>query len=166
MSLIRVKGVPPWDGEYEFEEDRSFTTRELRWIKQIAGYLPASLDEGLEGGDADLVIALVVIAMQRTGKIAREDVLTVADRFADEPVGEEDSFLTIIRDEAEEVADELPPASTLEREQSSTTSSDEKGNGSGPHSSSYSDLPDATLEPTGALSSDTSPELESTTSAT
>lgn len=164
MSLIVVKGVPPWDGEYEFATDRSFTTRELRWIKQIAGYLPTSLDAGLEGGDADLVIALVVIAMHRAGKISRDQVLEVADRMSDEPVGDDDSFLTIIRDE-EEVEDELPPALPLEREQSSTSLSDEKPNGSGLVSPNTLATLDENLEPIGDLNSDTSPESESTTSA-
>jgi hypothetical protein len=94
---VVVSQIPPYDGEYEFD-DRAFSTRELRWIKQIAGYLPMKLSEGLEGGDADVLIALTVIAMKRAGKITREQVLEVADRIADEPmdgakiqfIGEED----------------------------------------------------------------------------
>lgn len=101
---IIVTQIPPYDGEYEFD-DRTFSTRELRWIKQIAGYLPMKLNEGLEGGDADLYIALTVIAMKRAGKITREQVLDVADRLADVPL--EDSRIRFVGDD--EGADAVPP---------------------------------------------------------
>lgn len=164
MSLIRIKGVPPFDGEYEFDVDRSFTTRELRWIKQIAGYLPTSIQSGLDGGDADLVVALTVIAMFREGKISRDDVLAVADRFADEPIGDdEDAFLTVVL--AEEVEEELPPEPTLGLVGLSPSSSDEKQNGFGPDSTNILASPDATPSPITDSSSDTSPASVPETSA-
>lgn len=165
MSVVRIQGVPPYDGEYEFDVERSFTTRELRWIKQIAGYLPIGLEDGLAGGDADLIIALVVIAMYRAGKLDRSEVIDAADRLSDEPVGDEDSFLTIVLDD-EGVEDELPPESPLGLDESSTSLSDAKPNGFGPDSSSISASPDAIPEPTGDLSSDTSPLSVPTTSGT
>lgn len=164
MSLIRLSGVPPYDGEYEFDNDRSFTTRELRWIKQIAGYLPTSLREGFEGGDADLVIAVVVIAMHRAGKIDRDHVLEVADRLSDEPVDDE-SFLQIIGDEEEEEEEELPPAQPLELDSSLRSSSVASPNGFGQDSPNISAIPDATPSPIGDLSSDTSPASDRETSA-
>lgn len=153
---IKVRGVSPYDGDYEFDDDRSFTTRELRWIKQISGYLPATLGVGLDGGDADLVIAIVVIAMHRAGKVAREDVLDLADRMSDIPIDDPDQeFLTIEASDDEEVED-VPLASTLERDESWPTSSDENPNGFGPDSRSDSDLPDASRPDIGPSRSDTS----------
>lgn len=164
MSLITVKGVPPWDGTYEFDIDQSFTTRELRWIKQIAGYLPASLQDGLEGGDADIVIALVVIAMHRSGRLGRDEVLDVADRFSDEPVGDDDSFLTI--DATGDEVDELPPVPPLVPEPSSPSLSSEKPTTSGPPSPSFTASQGETPEPTGDGSLATSAVASPTGSAT
>ena len=42
----RIKGVKPWDGEYELDEDRAFNAREWRWIKKVSGYVPLTLGEG------------------------------------------------------------------------------------------------------------------------
>lgn len=167
MRLIRLKGVPPYDGEYEFDDDRSFTTRELRWIKQISGYRAGELQDGFEAGDADLVLALVVIAMNRAGKVDRDDVLDVADRLSDEPVEDDDekSFVTITVTDGEDDEPD-PPESPLTLDESSPSLSNEKTNGFGPDSSSISDPPETIPGPTGDLSSDTSPASVPTTSGT
>lgn len=164
MSFITLRGVPPWDGTYEFDVDRSFTTRELRWMKQIAGYLPVSLQEGLEGGDADVVITLVCIAMHRAGKLAREDVLDVADRMSDLPVGDEDTWITI--DSTGDEVDELPPAPPLEHEPSSPSLSNERPSSSGPPLPISTASQGETPEATGDGNSHTSPVSSPTGSVT
>ena len=46
MDWLTIKGVPPWDGRYEFDlEDRELTTREWGWIKRWSGYLPLTVAE-------------------------------------------------------------------------------------------------------------------------
>ena len=46
MSSIKIEGAGRWDGTYELGiEDRVFNAREWRWIKQIAGYMPATISE-------------------------------------------------------------------------------------------------------------------------
>jgi hypothetical protein len=123
-SSFVIKEIKPYDGEYEFD-DRAFSTFELRWIKQISGYLPLSIQEGFEGGDADLVCALAVIAMHRAGRINREEVLAVAERLAEAPF--DGSCIQFI---GEEVEDD-PPASTSELRESSPNGSLEKISASG-----------------------------------
>jgi hypothetical protein len=99
MTTIVVTGITPYDGKYELDGDRAFSTREWRWIKQISGYMPLTVGDGFKGGDPDLFVALAVIAMNREGKIDRDDVLDVAETLAEAPfdgaaitfdVGEED----------------------------------------------------------------------------
>lgn len=152
MASIRISNIPPYDGEYEFDQDRSFTTRELRWIKQIAGYLPMKLGEGLEGGDADLYIALALIAMNRAGKVDREDVLEVADKLADVPF--DDSCITFVMGEE---ADADPPAVTPEPVASLPRSSPSSKRSSGGASSDASETSGETPAPTGLTRLPTSP---------
>jgi len=83
---IVISNVQPFDGAYPLDlEEAPFTTREWRWIKQLSGYLPGTVQQGFEGGDPDLVVALAVIAMVRANKISRDDVTQTADQLADVP---------------------------------------------------------------------------------
>ncbi len=86
-DAIVITGVQPFDGSYDLDlETAPFTTLEWRWIKQTAGYMPATVANGFEGGDPDLIVALAVIAMHRAGKIRKDDVLRTAEQLADVPV--------------------------------------------------------------------------------
>lgn len=85
MSVIVVAGVPPYDGEYELNEKRAWTTREWRIIKLVSGYMPATINTGYDGADPDLWVALTVIAMAREGRITADDCLKVADTLSDVP---------------------------------------------------------------------------------
>lgn|SRR5574337_1508169 len=152
MALIRISQIPPYDGEYELDIERAFTTRELRWIKQMSGYLPRTLQEGLEGGDADLFIALAVIAMERAGKVPREDVLQVADRLSDIPLDDENGKIQILAEED----DQSPPASTPEPEPSSPRSLPASSESSSIASSDGSEPSGESPATTGATRSPTS----------
>lgn len=123
MDRIVISGVKPYDGSYDLDlEAQPFTTREWRWIKQITGYLPTTVEGGFNGGDPDLIVSLAVIALRRSGTITNDDVLRVADKFADVPFdGAAISF------QGEETAedDARPPdmSSSSESESSSPPSS-------------------------------------------
>ncbi len=105
MDAIVITGVVPFDGTYELDiEESPFTTLEWRWIKQMAGYMPATVSDGFEGGDPDLVVALAVIAMHRAGKIRREDAGRTHEQLADVPV---DGARIVFR--AGEVEDDARP---------------------------------------------------------
>ena len=86
MDYIHIEGVPPYDGRYEFDlRDGAFTVREWGWIKRHSGYLPLTLWDGLQGSDAELLAVMALIAMVRAGKVDRDDVPDVWERFAGRP---------------------------------------------------------------------------------
>jgi hypothetical protein len=135
MDQIVIEGVPPYDGRYEFElRDRAFSVREWGWIKRHTGYLPLTLDDGLAGVDAELLAIFGIIALVRAGKVVRDDVAAVWERFADAP-----GVITIRleleghEDEAEAPDPPTPP--------SSTASGGSSGNGLKPSSDSSVELP-------------------------
>ena len=87
-------------GEYELDiGEQPLTSLEWRWVKKISGYLPFTIDDGLAGGDPDVVIALAAIAMQRAGKITRDEVLATAEQLADVPF--DDAHLQLVAGEVE-----------------------------------------------------------------
>lgn len=82
MATLRIH-VKPYSGDYELDViEQPLTMLEWRWIKQLSGYLPVTISEGIRGGDPDVQIALAVIALARAGKIAEEHVREAADRLA------------------------------------------------------------------------------------
>lgn len=96
--------VAPFEGEYDLNvAEQGWTTVELRWIKKLSGYLPLTLDEGWEGGDADLFNAIACIAMYRAGRLKKEEVLKAAEILEDYPMGE---AVTFEPDEAEDEEDD------------------------------------------------------------
>lgn len=94
---ITITGVPPYDGEYPFDMAR-LTNRDIHTIKQITGYMPLEYEAAAERGDTDFVVALGVIAVQRSARFQKVDV----DLFWDAEVGK------IQVEEAEEVEDDPP----------------------------------------------------------
>jgi hypothetical protein len=112
MDRVVITGIPPFDGEFELDlSTRVFSTLEWRWIKKISGYLPLTIQDGLEGGDPDIFVVMAIVALYRSGKIAKEQVFAVADVLAEPPF--DGSAIQIIVGEPEQEADEdRPPASS------------------------------------------------------
>ena len=166
-TRIVVKGMRPWDGEYELDTDRAFSSREWHWIKRVSGYLPLTVREGFAGQDPDLYVALALIAMCRNGRIQRDAWQRVAEQMAEAPFDAQ-SITLVGPAESEEDAD-IPPDLTSEPVGSSPTSSLEsnssekpKQNSSGEPSRTSSDPSDVTLPRIGIGASDTSAVLTGT----
>lgn len=121
MSRVVIRGMKPWDGEYDLETNRPFNAREWRWVKKISGYMPLTLKEGFEGGDPDLYLALAVIALCRAGKIEREQGLELAEELSEADMT--DAAITLIADETVVEADKVPLESTPTPDEQSPTSS-------------------------------------------
>jgi hypothetical protein len=120
MPDALVVNVPPYEGEYEFDLNaQPLSTVEWRWVKKISGYLPLTIAQGWEGGDPDLFLAFAVIAMRRSGKIAKNDVLEVAEVIEEAAVDG-----TAISFKGEVVEEELPPTSEPEPGDSKPDSGD------------------------------------------
>lgn len=99
--------VDPFKGEYPLDVgEQPFTTVEWRWIKKVSGYLPLTIEEGWNGGDADLFNCIAVIAMYRGGRLAKAEVLKAAEILEDYAMGES---VTFEEDEPEEGEDEDDP---------------------------------------------------------
>lgn len=121
-----IDGARPWDGRYEFDlETQPLTVREWGWIKRFSGYLPLTIDKGLEGADPELFAAWAVIAVRRAGRVQPAEVQDVYDRLADAPVG---AAITFEIGDRTEDADAGPPPGSSDASRSisgegSTTSS-------------------------------------------
>lgn len=154
-----LKGIPPFDGEYEWDFERPFNVREWRYIKKISGYLPATLDDGFTGDDPELYVALAVVCMVRAGKVERDDALRVAEQISEAPF---DNARLVIQMPPKEDGTEsplglTPPPDVPSQNEtgSSQSSSDERASGSGKTSTRSSGQSDATPQPTGTIESDT-----------
>jgi hypothetical protein len=100
--------VPAYQGEYDLDLSggQLFSYLEWRWIKKLSGYLPMTWQEGLDGGDPDLILAFAVIAMQRSGRIADTDVLTAAREI--ETAAVDGTSIRFAEDDAAEDGDADP----------------------------------------------------------
>lgn len=132
MDRIVIKGVPGFDGEYPFDlNEQWFNNAELHIIKRIAAVRVGELSEALEAGDNDLLVAMAVCAVRRTGKYMKsqlaqfEDVLWEADGGAIDFVVEAD--------------DAVPPTSPPTSEPTSNSDSGENMTSSGETSASDSE---------------------------
>lgn len=63
---VKIEGVAGFDGEYEVDQ-AAFTMGDLRLIKSIAGVRAGELDEALRAGDVDVLVAITIIALRRSG---------------------------------------------------------------------------------------------------
>lgn len=135
MARIIIKGIRPYDGEYELDTDRAFNAREWRWIKKVSGYMPLTVSEGFAGGDPDLFVALAVIAMCRDGKVERERGLDVADILAEAPF--DGAAILLVGDDVEDV-DALPLDLTSPPDEPSRSETSENHRSSGEPSRSDS----------------------------
>lgn len=128
--IVRIKGVPPWDGDYPLE--LKFNHRELHLIKKIAGVRGAELEEAFLAGDTDMVVALTLIALKRDGKTVPEDDIWEAGTGA------------IVLDVEAEEDDVVPPVEVTPSAESSSVA-----DGSGPGTNGGSDLPETIPSPSG-----------------
>ena len=152
MAEIKITGIRPYDGSYDLQEERPFSTHEWHVIKRVSGYMPLTIQEGWAGGDPSLVVALAVVAMCRSGKINRDRALAVAEQLGEAPFDGAaiavDFGVDAVEDEEPDVG---PPAVASEPNGSLQNGSLEKPNTSGPVSRTSSD-PSETIPPlTGAL---------------
>jgi len=110
---VMIVNVAPYQGEYPLDiENQPFSTVEWRWIKQISGYLPLTMDKGWAGGDPDLFLSFAVIAMRRANRIEKADVLRVASEIEEAPAdGAAITFRGSTSDEDEEDDADPTPAS-------------------------------------------------------
>lgn len=79
MAKIVLKGVSPFDGEYELDTEKPYTGHELQLIKKVAGVRLNEIEDAARSADYDLFVALAVIALWRNGKVAKADALSAAD---------------------------------------------------------------------------------------
>ena len=101
MDKFVVTGVgPAFDGEYPLDIG-SFTMREFQIIKRISGVRGGELSEAFNAGDMDLMVALAVIAVRRSGgnheafeKVAWESEVGSIDFVVDEGAADEPDPLT------------------------------------------------------------------------
>lgn len=111
MDKIIIENIRPWDGTYNLDlEDQPLTMLEWRWVKKISGYMPLTIDDGLTGGDPDVVCAFAAIALHRSGRVGKEQVIAVADQLADAPF--DGSAIRLIADEEETITDPPSTAAT------------------------------------------------------
>jgi len=144
VNWLVIDGVPPWDGRYEFDlEDQEPTTREWGLIKKFSGYLPLTIQQGLEGADPELFCVFALIALRRAGKIDQPDIQQTYDRFADAPFG---ATIRLEADQEPAEADAGPPPS-------SSSGSSSIG---GDDSTTSSEKSDGTPDPSGTPASATS----------
>ena len=103
QTHFHIEGLPPFDGDYPIDLNH-FTNKELHTIKQLSGVRAGELEEALDAGDNDLILAFAVIALERSGRSMPKqavDVLWNAD-FG--------KFTLVIPDD--EDADASPPSQT------------------------------------------------------
>lgn len=139
-----VSGVHHLDGGYDLNLAESpFTMRELHWVKQIAGVRLNEFEAASVAGDSDLLVAFVVIALVRNGKISKDAVPAATEMLLDAEAGK----LTAEFGEDEE-NDGLPPApappsvsGTATGSNESATSSSATSNGTGEPSPATIPLP-------------------------
>lgn len=104
---------------YDMPEE--MTGREFRFIKQETGHLGGEIEDALNQGDTDLMLALIVVAMRRVGEDATlEGLLDLkVGREGDIEVMEESGVARPT--EASDDAPSAPPAGKRGRRSSSAS---------------------------------------------
>jgi acyl transferase domain-containing protein len=79
VDKLTIDGIAAnLDGVYEFDFEElldTLTNREIHQIKLISGVRLGELNDALNAGDNDLIIAFAVIILRRRGKRIDEDML-------------------------------------------------------------------------------------------
>jgi hypothetical protein len=143
---VELKGAKPWDGRYELEIlEQPLTTREWRWVKKYAGYIPMTLTPE-NWTDPDVVTVLAIIAMHRANRVTEDQIPDLWERLSDLPFGD----TIVLTTDPDPEADARPP----DRKKSSSRGS------SGASSPTASANRDETQEATGSPRSATSESAE------
>jgi hypothetical protein len=139
---IVITGVPPYDGEYEFD-GTYMTNRELHVIKKLTGLRVGEFQEALANADTDVILGIAVVALTRHGKDVHEDTLWDAEAGAITYVAEEEPA--------------SPPAEDQKQPEQPADDAEPSGSrlSSGDDSSEFSGRPANGQSPTGQPESDT-----------
>jgi hypothetical protein len=70
-----VVTIPGLEGTYEFEDISTFSNRELHRIKKLTGLRAGEIQEALEAGDNDVLVAMGAVVLARAGKQFDDDML-------------------------------------------------------------------------------------------
>lgn len=92
MAQIVVTGVSPAvDGSYDLPTLEALTHGDLRLIKRESGVRAGEIEEAFAAGDSDLLVALTLVALKRSGKEIPAELLWESELGAiDVRVGDED----------------------------------------------------------------------------
>ncbi len=129
MDKLVIEGIQPYDGTYEFSLD-GFTNRELHRIKKLTGLRAGEFEDAFGALDNDMVVALAVVILERSGVTVRDDILWDAEAGG-------------IRLEFEGVVEDGPPAPGASQTSSgdaSSASSESQENGQSPTGLQRSDI--------------------------
>lgn len=159
-DTLTIRGVAQIDGTYEFDlaemltagHPASLTSREGHRIKTMSGVRIGELEEALEAGDNDVMVALAAIVLTRHGKRFDESLLW------DAPMGAAE-FAFPDREEKGDGDEEVPPVDGRQ-----TPSPETSGGGSSRPVSVIH--PESDPSPTGTPVSDMSAISARATSAT
>jgi hypothetical protein len=156
-DIIRIKGVPPYDGDWPADLSR-FTNRELRTIKKVSGIKAAQLQAALLEGDQDALVALTVVMLQRSGQYAHvsEDLRWDADSNALEFVTAEEQQEAVEDPNSPQPSESTPEPPGSHELGSATTTSGESGE------PSSETTEEGTQPPTGTPPSDSDPPTSET----
>ncbi|CAB4173693.1 hypothetical protein UFOVP1186_19 [uncultured Caudovirales phage] len=102
MLQISITGVVPFDGTYPLELSiGQFNGRELHVIKTISGIRMNEIEDALDAGDYDLIVALAAIALTRDGRVQPDQTIRSAKMLLEANIGS-----IAVSDEA---SDDVPP---------------------------------------------------------
>lgn len=144
MDRFKITGVPPYDGEFDIDLT-TFTNRELHTIKRISGNRGNEIREAFMRGDNDLVVALVIIALQRSGRFS----YVVEDAIWDAP-STRFEFVEDVEAEQEQGDDADPPTIPAAPPEDGVRPSS-PSESSGPSSDEHSETQASDPIPTGPL---------------
>jgi hypothetical protein len=150
VPRLVITDVPVFDGEYELDlKAQPFNGWDAHILWKVAGLRLGELDEASTKGHYDLVIALAVIALRRTGNLKTiPQALEAADLLREAEIGK----ITYTADvEPPQASDALPPVS----ERASSGASGETAEPSGASSSTTGDPQESIPSTTGDPGSDT-----------
>lgn len=89
MAVLKINGIPPYDGEYVLDlDEHPLKMREWATIKRVANVLAGQLEAALQGGDIEVVVALAVIGLERAGHSVNEHALWESELGQIEVVGD------------------------------------------------------------------------------
>jgi len=71
---IKIDGIPGLDGEYPLDLS-TLKNKDFRRVKQMTGVRAMEMEEALEHGDNDVLVAFAAIALERSGTRFLEEQL-------------------------------------------------------------------------------------------